>query len=236
MNAVQVQAFEPYIKKLDLPWEREFLFATPQAQRWYDPLPRHYSYELEWLNENVDFGKGEIFIDGGCHHGLYGVALYKGCEYIAIDLHHPNVDITRANCALNGIPISYSTVAIANQRGYVKCNDEPLGVLNDEGDSTVLAVRLSDIHPKPTIVKLDIEGAEFLVLPEALNECQTVNTWIVEIHQWAFESLGSKDIINPFLDYGFNIGWIDRYEDNPIYKPLEGIVEWKMQSTLLAVR
>lgn len=236
VSYAELGEFEPYIKDLNLPWKKYFLFGTRQAQRWYDPLPEHYRYELEWLHDNIDFGPGRIFIDGGCHHGLYGVALANGCIYYGIDLHQPNLDLTRANCALNGIDLAWGRAAIANQIGRAKCLDAALGVLDDDGESVVDTVRVCDIHSKPHIVKLDIEGAEFLVLPEALDQSPSVDTWIVEVHPWMYKSLGEKDIFTPFIDHGFTLYYIDRNEDKPVARLMKGEITWTMQSTMIALK
>lgn len=200
--------FEPYIIQ-PFPGSK-FLVGTLQSQRWYDPLPHPLRVELEWLRSNVYFGKPELFVDGGCHHGLYGVCL-KPHTYYAVDLHQQNVDMTLVNAKLNDL-ISYTgRAAITGQSGIVRIRDYSLGVVDPfEGESTCLSVRLEDICRTATIVKLDIEGAEWHVFPDALDSMTSVHTWIVEIHPWMYEDSGGKDILGPFIDAGFHLLWIDR--------------------------
>jgi FkbM family methyltransferase len=219
----------------------DFLIATPQAQRWYDPPDTPLRVELEWIWRNVDLGPGRNVIDAGCHHGLYSVAMGSaytpGANIYAVDLHKKNIDMTRANCVLNGVNLTYAVAAIANERGYVHCTDAPLGSVEADGPDVVMSVKLADICQDANVVKLDIEGCEFLVLPDALDELPGVDTWIVEIHPWWFEPSGYKDLFTPFVERGFELYWIDRSKgDAATVEPLEGEVEWKMQSTLIAVK
>lgn len=233
--------FEPYI--IELPSFRgneydfdEFLIATPQAQRWYDPPSDALRVELEWVVRNVKLN-GAQFVDAGCHHGFYSVVLGgRGATVYAVDLHKKNVDITRVNCLLNRITLHYAVGAVTNERGYVRCKDAALGAVEAEGPDLVQSVKLEDICPFPDIVKLDIEGCEFLVLPEALDDLPDVHTWIVEIHPWWFEASGHKDLFTPFVDRGFDLYWIDRSAAVPQVVPLEGEVEWRKESTLIAVK
>ncbi len=56
--------FEPYIK--ELPVEGcpcRFLYATFQAQEWYDPMKPYAKAEYDWVVKNVDL-KNQIIIEG----------------------------------------------------------------------------------------------------------------------------------------------------------------------------
>lgn len=213
-----------------------FYYGSEQGSRWYDPVPKSWVVELRWIRDNVDLGPGRNVIDGGCHHGLYTVVMGGRCNIFAIDLHRPNLDILCKNVQINGIPnVQYGCAAIANDTGYVRFKDNELGAIDEEGDSLIQAVTLKDICADAHVVKLDIEGAEFLALPAALDDLPNVDTWIVEIHPWWFEASGNKDLFTPFLDRGFTLRWIDRADNNKArVKPLTGIVNWRKESTLIA--
>jgi FkbM family methyltransferase len=201
-------------------------------------VPHAWAVELDWIRANVDLGPGRNFIDAGCHHGLYAVALGGECNYFGVDLHERNLDLLQVNAALNGIVISYAHAAIANVRGYAMCFDLPLGGLDDEGKDQVLVVKLGDVCKEPHVVKMDIEGAEWLVIPECLDELPGVDTWIVEIHPWYYDPHKPVDLFTPFHEHGFNMLWVDRAAgDIATVEPLiSGDVRWLKESTLLAVK
>lgn len=229
-------SFEPYLIYLP-PMGMRFMVGTPTAQRLYDPMDKPLFNEIDWIMKNVDISFGRKVIDGGCHHGLYSVALgWHGAWVFAVDLHKPNVDMAMANCAINGVNMNWGHAAIANTSGLVRCTDSQLGALVEDGNDTVRAVTLPEICPDANIVKLDIEGAEFLVLPEALDTMPKVDTWIVEIHPWWFEVSGEKDLFTPFLEHGFDLLWVDRAAEDPKVVPMNGREVFKMQSTVIAIR
>lgn len=221
----------------ELDREMNFLIGTPLAERWYNPLTRANRVELDWILEHVNLEPGRQVIDGGCHHGYYSVALgWRGALVYSVDLHKKNLDMMIANCAINGIKMNWGHAAIANVRGKVRVMDTQLGTLHAEGTSEIDAVTLMDICPEANVVKMDIEGAEFLVLPEAIDKMPNVDTWIVEIHPWWYDVSGKKDLFTPFSEKGFDLFWIDRSDEHPKVERIEGEIVLKMQSTLIAIK
>jgi FkbM family methyltransferase len=229
-------SFEPHIVPLSVGEGKSFLIGTPMAQTWYDPLREWDRVELEWILANVDLGKGRKVIDGGCHHGYYSVAMGGECELYAVDMHKNNLDMVRANCALNGIKVNLGHAAIADRNGVAYCSDAELGMLNQIGTDTVRVVTLKDICKDADVVKLDIEGAEFIVFPNALKDMPTVDTWIVEVHPWGWVASNERDIFTPFLRQNFELFWIDRAAEKPRVERMNGMELMKMQSTIIAKR
>jgi FkbM family methyltransferase len=229
--------FEPYIKPLDLRPDRIFLYGTQQARDWFDPLPEFMRVEFEWLYKNVDFGEGRIFIDGGSHHGFYTIHMANGCYCICVDPHAPHMALLRANAALNNLDVNYMIAGLAHITGVGFYNGEPLGTMGNEGEK-INTITLQDLTPYAHIVKLDIEGMEFYVLPASIDAMPFVDTWIVEIHPWDENSnLGNPGtIITMFMERDYEVYWIDRADPNPkVIEVLSGdIMNWKMQSTVIA--
>ena len=62
------------------------------------------------------------------------------------------------------------------------CRPKGYGHIVDRGGIRRPARRLRSILPDATIVKLDIEGAEFEVLPAQIDDLPAPRVWIVEIH------------------------------------------------------
>lgn len=63
--------------------------------------------------------------------------------------------------------------------------------------------RLDDLVPEATIVKLDIEGHEYVVLDEALAGMSRVHTWAVELHMVPTRPLQAT--LGAFVEHGFSV-------------------------------
>jgi len=201
--------FEPYIKEHGIS-DLRFFFATPEARAWYDPLKPYTLLEYEWVLKNV---RGDIIVDAGCHHGNYAVLFWKS-EYIeCIDIVKSNVDICEMNLLLNG---------------YVPGDDFNLHHhrLEKGAGYKVLAARML-----PDVYKMDIEGAEFELMPDEIDDLPSVHTWIVEIHPNA----GNPDVIaGAFADRGFELLKVDR--ERMTVRPYTLGEHWLTHATLIARR
>jgi hypothetical protein len=82
---------------------------------------------------------------------------------------------------------------------------------------------------KPTVYKMDIEGAEFELMPQEIDDLPSVHTWIVEIHPNA----GDPNIIaGAFADRKFDLLKVDR--ERMIVRPYELGERWLTHATLIA--
>jgi hypothetical protein len=61
--------------------------------------------------------------------------------------------------------------------------------------------------PDATIIKLDIEGAEFSVLPAQIDEMKSVHTWIVEVHT---RNNDPPRLMKLFYNRGYQLYWVNR--------------------------
>lgn len=217
--------FEPYIIDHEIVPERRFVVGTKQARDWYDPLPDALREELLWIKDNVDLGKGRNVLDGGCHHGIHTVAMAGECNLLAMDIHKPNLTMLEINTAINGLNVNFCHAAIAHLDGVTIYNGAPLGVVTTNGDEQVQVscVRIPTIMPDVNVVKLDIEGSEFQVVPDCIDELEDADTWIVEMHPF-FSAAGMDgrtamyEILEMFHDRNYRISWIDRAEEKPKVK------------------
>ena len=228
-------AFQPVIREMPVSGAPvRFLIATPQASDWYDPLKPHNRRELEWLVEHVA-PRGEVIIDAGAFHGLYAAVLGKaagpGGRVVAIDPVASNCAVIEANLALNGIDAKVVTCAVSNQPGEVRFSRETCGHVVPSGGVAVPACRLAEVAPDAAIVKLDIEGQEFTVVPAQIDECARARAWIVEIHPG--REGDPKDVTGAFRSRGFDLWW-SRPEDGEIV-PYDD-APWTHRGTLVAMR
>jgi FkbM family methyltransferase len=63
--------------------------------------------------------------------------------------------------------------------------------------------RLSALVPEATLVKLDVEGHEYVVIDEALRAMRSVQCWAIELHMVTGRPL--QDTLAAFVDHGYRV-------------------------------
>jgi FkbM family methyltransferase len=236
--------FEPYIITIE-DFDIKMLIVNERAKIWYDKPDSAWITELQWTVDNVDLGPGRVVIDGGCHYGLYTIFYAsQGAKVFSIDVHQPNLDMAYVNTVLNRVPASFLHAAIAPEDGYTFYNGENLGTIVGERKVRVPCYRLPTLRDKlgkVDVVKLDIEGAEYSVLPDCIDDMPEVDTWIVEFHPFELKDASIHEVMGEslqlFLDRGFDLHWIDRSlgkEGKVVPYPTKA--EWRKQSTVIATK
>ena len=231
----RVLDFQPYIGALEINGcPIRFFYATAQAASWYDPLKEKNRRELEWLIANIDF-EGQKIIDAGAYHGLYATIFAKAAgalgEVVAVDPVSSNLAVIEVNLAINGLRGRVESCAISNAEGEVGFSAYSCGHIVDRGGIRRPSRRLRSIMPEATVVKLDIEGAEFEVVPAQIDELPAARIWIVEIHPG--RGRDPLAILDTFRMRPFDLWWghpvsgqMERYAGEP----------WTTRSTLVAIR
>ena len=229
--------FEPYIIDhgfVDL----DFFVATSQAADWYDPPKDYVLLEYGWVTANIDIVNKRV-IDGGCHHGHYAVVLDRQHpkRLELVDVHQSNLDVCEVNMLLNASAElgRWTHGALWNETGKIKYDGQSNGalVIEAEGGIEVNSFRLEDIDPKAEVVKLDIEGAEYAVIPEAL-ETMNVESWIIEFHSGHNIKEAPDITANLLKENGYRLDWVNR--DKLVVEPYKIGTEWKTHSTVFARR
>lgn len=193
-----------------------FFFATPEARAWYDPLKPYTLLEYEWVRENVNIKRVTV-VDAGVHHGNYAV-LFRDAIYIhGFDVIQSNLDIAEVNLLLN-----------LSRTGYGASYDLTNTRL---GKGNGVKGYLDDLFPEPAVYKMDIEGAEFELIPQEIDDLPSVHTWIVEIHP----SEGDPNAIaGAFAERGFELLKVDR--ERMCVRPYGLGERWLTHATLIARR
>lgn len=209
-----------------------FLFATPEAQAWYDPVKPYTQLEYEWVAQNLDLSK-ELVVDVGTHHGHYSLVLaaMEPKKLVCVDAVESNCAIAEANLALNGFDPVIRHCAITTTNGKVQFTGESNGRVVDRGVIEVSGVRLPSLEPKATVIKLDIEGEEFKVLPDQLAEMKDAHTWIIEIHPWKTRD---PHQLMPLLTSMFDVLWVNRKA--MAIEPYSPDADWSLHSTVICRR
>jgi FkbM family methyltransferase len=68
---------------------------------------------------------------------------------------------------------------------------------------SVMAKPLDAIVPNPTVIKMDIEGGEYVILDKYIADLTTVNTWAVELHMLPDRPL--SQVLALFTNFGFRL-------------------------------
>ena len=226
--------FEPYIIDHGFA-DLDFFVATPLAREWYDPPKDYVLLEYEWVAKNIEIERKWI-IDGGCHHGHYGIVFMRQlCNAVQnVDPHAPNLDVAEVNFKLNDADSMFHHAALWNESGTIRYSGTSNGaiVMNGEDGIEVPAFTLADVDPKAQVVKLDIEGAEYAVIPWALEHMPQIESWIIEFHV-SEDMPDAPDVFAQMLaSASYTLDWVNR--EKMVIEPYEFGTEWKTHSTLFA--
>lgn len=199
-----------------------------------DKVRKSYRTEKKFLYDVLeDLRHDDIFYDIGANLGLFGGFAAKEVpdgEVVAFEPYPLNTEQLRENLSKNGIDGNWTVVeaAVSNttgtvgfsytgdevgmQRGYISSNGESVQVDCLSGDKLINDKGL----PQPNVVKIDVEGAEPLVIEgmeKALSDesCRSV---YCEIHlSWengerpSVQHYGetADSLIREIKSYGFSI-------------------------------
>lgn len=157
-------------------------------------IRRHFHLEHEMLEDLVDhLDEDDVFYDIGANLGIYSIFASGLCaEVVAFEPHPKNFELLVENIDLNASDVDPHQLAISDEDGeelFVAGSETTTfgsGGLGD-GDVTVETARIdslisSGVITEPDVVKIDVEGAEGLVLDgmsDALSACRRV---YCEIH------------------------------------------------------
>jgi len=229
------QHFQPYIKPLEIGLPARFFYATDEARQWYDPIKPHARLEYEWVLANVPL-RDQRVIDCGAHHGHYAVVLgaaMRGTGTLCVaDALATNCAIIEANLAINRIGVAIHCCAVTNRRGIVRFLGESNGRVVDYNGVEVPGKRLVDLLDSPTVVKVDIEGEEFKVIPDSIDELPTVHSWIVEVHPSI--NRVAPQLMQAFQDRPFDLHWVNR--EAGCIEPYPADARWTTHTTVFARR
>ena len=216
----------------------KFHFATQQAADWYDPIKPHVALEYQWLLENVHLNHARV-IDAGAHHGHYSLVFARAGAYVrAVDPHPDNLKALTLNMELNGFwDYSFLRAAAWKADEEVWFSGQSNGMVGGFTGVQVPGRTLMCIDPLADVVKMDIEGAEYVVAPACINEMKA-HTWIVEVHlsDWRHHNFpNSPDLIaRLFKRRGFQLDWVNR--ERMVVEPYNIGTAWATHSTLIARR
>jgi FkbM family methyltransferase len=154
--------FSPYIGTVNIEKiSSQFFYGMPLSRSWYDPIKPDALAEYIWVQENLNLA-GQSVIDAGAHHGHYSSYFASlGGNVTAIDPLRGNSDLVRVNAAINEFKIEVVEAAVSNKTGYETFIPRSNGKFFSGTGIKVPVRTLAEINANESVVKLDIEGAEF---------------------------------------------------------------------------
>jgi FkbM family methyltransferase len=200
--------FTPYIRNVEIgEVSFQFCYGTPLSRSWYDPIKPYVLTEYLWIQRNLNLGDTHI-VDAGAHHGHYSCYFASlGGKVIAVEPLLSNIDLIRINSAINQFDIDVVQAAISQNSGYSTFIPRSNGKLFPGIGINVPLKTLPDISPHAKVVKLDIEGAEFQILPLVIDQMPEVNAWIIEAHS---TSGNVSSLAKEFTGRRFDVKYLDR--------------------------
>jgi len=185
------------ITSVEFKIDRKYFRAlVPDDQHWISIkdilLNREYEYLPQFELANL---RGFTIIDIGAHVGLYSLVTSTYANYVvSVEPHPLNFKLLKTNYAINDVRgIAINAAVVGQPASSVKlCEFEhsaATSIVRRNGKQcyTVPATTLAEIIEKyaeeKTLLKIDIEGAEFNVLhhvePDFLNRLKLI---VMEVH------------------------------------------------------
>ena len=181
-------------------------------------------YELiEDLLENID--EGDVFYDVGANIGLHSRFAGQVCsEVVAFEPYPPNHDRLRENLSTAPASVETFQLALSDAEGEVPFSasdgvGQETGVMGS-GERTINTARGDEVIAEnglkqPDIVKIDVEGAEGLVLSGMSNALSNARRVYCEIHlpadnQTSVESYNwtPMELLKELESLGFEISFL----------------------------
>lgn len=206
------------------------IIADTDADAWYarssylvDDWP-----EMRFARDRV-VQPGDVVIDCGAHQGVTALLLARWVgatgRVIGIDPVEHNIEVARQNLSKNRCDnVSLIHAAAGRARGWARIS----AGTNVQVGLTPLGVRtrvmaLDElVDARPTVLKLDVEGAEGDVLAGASRLLDLLPRVMMELHVEALPKFGAsvQDVLKPLLDRGYTL-WVqwDDHESPGLLSP-----------------
>jgi FkbM family methyltransferase len=131
---------------------------------------------------------GDLFVDVGANVGVYSsFACSHGAEVVAFEPLPKALEEVHRNARLNDRTIRVEACAIGERNGTthlsVSCVDGAESKLSDGGLKVPVRTLDSAVERQPTLVKIDVEGAEFRVVRGALGILRAGTVLLIEVHR-----------------------------------------------------
>jgi FkbM family methyltransferase len=158
---------------------------------------------------------GDLFVDCGANVGFFSLlAATRGAEVIAFEPNPACHSKIMENSKLNGTNIDARMLALSNRKGaadlHIERSDNVGGGTLRSVSGEALGIFLDTLDSQlngrvPTLVKIDVEGAEIELLEGARHMLESGPRIVLEVSEFSLTQLGgSKDRLFELMsDYGY---------------------------------
>lgn len=216
LKAANLETLEEFLKRIHFPEYIAYILLVKETEA---RIKRNIFRHEPQVSSFIVNKKGSIFVDIGANVGYYSFLLYNNFETIlSVEPHPNNVKIMNAVKTEN----NYSKVKICpfaigdKDANGVKlylgshCGGHSLlSYENQEQSITTKMVTLRTLlknYEKVDLIKVDVEGAEWIVLEGAKNILNTIKSWIIELHDWNRK----EELEEWFCNRNYRYEWIDK--------------------------
>ena len=186
------------------------------------PSEEYLTPEIKVLNDLIENTRSnDVFYDIGADSGLYTVPVGSVCNTIAFEPHPVRRATLRRVLKRNRVSATVRTEALSNEKRTAKFGYRIAADSKDNSDFTAQLVPGDELVgelPQPTVLKIDVEGAEQDVLSGLDDTIKSKDCRLiyVELHDRISDYGGSWEGLKEHLtSSGFEIETIAiRSEDN----------------------
>jgi FkbM family methyltransferase len=181
--------------------------------------------QIRWYREVVKLD-GQVIADVGANVGRLSEAFVQAAgsrgRVVSIEPLPDNIRTIEARMkkARAGKRWSLKKCAVSDRDGHLRMRRLKTswgvnGVVVHDADAgeSIPCRRLVSLVPDATVVKLDIEGHEHVVLPDALASMPAVTAWALELHRVADHPL--EQTLGSLVDAGYELVGAGRRRDEP---------------------
>jgi FkbM family methyltransferase len=203
---------QPYVADLsyvgghrDIPFR--FLVTTEVGHQWY-ATPHAVFAEFAFYDQIGAISRGDIIFDCGAHQGMYSLLFStmtgaSGAVY-AFELVPFNAWLSQLNQDINGISnVSVLPIGLSDTDCVIQASPQAHSSLPSDLSDDTQPMTLSTLDSfssyMPTVVKMDIEGAEIKALQGAQQMLTKRIKWLISLHPPFINSFG--DDPNTILQY-----------------------------------
>jgi FkbM family methyltransferase len=169
--------------------------------------------------------RGEVFVDVGANAGYYTRLLSQNFQHVlAIEPHPFFYDLLTRTCPAN---CEVHRIAVANNEGQTRMRVVDFSDISSPsflGESSMLATRSEAVgfktisvrtatltsllrnYERIDLVKVDVEGAEWLVIEGADSTMPKIQSWIIELH----DRSRKNELEDCMSQYGYVSQWLEQ--------------------------
>lgn len=182
-------------------------------------IPVAYRHERD-VSLALSRVKGRIFVDVGANQGYYCCVLKDNFELlVAVEPSHENIRIMNRVFGLSHVKPDLIPFAVSNREGFANLlltsygsgNRISFESSNEDPSTPHLRVKTITVdsviekYGQVDLIKVDVEGAEWLVLAGAERTNRSVKRWVVEVHDLADKIKMEQWMTN----HGYHFQWLN---------------------------